>query len=305
FEALPAASGFNFAVTNGGGMQTTGIDVSVTGRIINKKSLKWDVGVVLSAYKNKLTRIPDNSSLAGFGGATIISEVGRPANMFYGYQANGVFATDAEAAAAHVYKKLSNGNIVPFKGGDIRFTDLNSDSLIDEKDRMVIGNPNPDFTGGISSQLSWKRFSADVLFTFSHGNQVYNGVRALLESESNVYNQLQSVANRWRVPGQVTNTPKASWGDPMGNASFSNRWIEDGSFMRMKMVSISYHIPLKANYRVKELTLYVTGNNLLTFTKYLGYDPEFQASESILARGIDIGLEPQFKSFVAGIRMGL
>jgi len=144
-----------------------------------------------------------------------------------------------------------------------------------------------------------------VLFTFSRGNQVYNGVRALLESESNVYNQLQSVANRWHAPGQVTTMPKASWGDPMGNSSFSDRWIEDGSFMRMKMVSISYHVALKSNYRVKDLTLYVTGNNLLTFTKYLGYDPEFQATESLFGRGVDTGLEPQFKSFVAGIRMGL
>ena len=305
FEALPVPSGFNYAVTNGGGMKTTGIDVSLSGRVINTKSLKWDVGVVLSSYKNRIARLPGNAAINGFGGAAVISQVGAAANVFYGYKTGGVFATDAEATAAHVFKRLTNGSIVPFKGGDIRFLDLNKDSLIDENDRTSIGNPNPDFTGAISSKLSYKRFSLDVLFTFSKGNQVYNGVRAALESESNVYNQLASVINRWRVPGQVTNMPKATWGDPMGNSSFSDRWIEDGSFLRLKMVSLSYNLPMKSNYRLKYLTLYVTGNNLLTFTKYLGYDPEFQAAESIFARGVDVGLEPQFTSVIAGVRIGL
>jgi hypothetical protein len=167
----------------------------------------------------------------------------------------------------------------------MRVADLNQDSLIDDNDRTAIGNPNPDFTGAFTSRLSYKRFSVDLLFTFSKGNDVYNGVRAAMESQSTVWNQFPSVINRWRAPGQITNTPKASWGDPMGNSSFSNRWIEDGSFLRMN--------------------LYVTGNNLLTFTKYLGHDPEFQASESIFARGVDVGLEPQFKSVIAGVRMGL
>ncbi len=305
FESTPAASGFSYALTNNGGMQTTGIDVSVGGRLINTKSLKWDLGLVIAAYKNRITMLPGGSAINGFGGAAIISQVDAPANMFYGYKTNGVFATDAEAAAAHVYKKLSNGAIVPFKGGDVRFLDLNKDSLIDENDRAPIGNPNPDFTGAISSQLSWKRFSVNVLFTFSKGNQVYNGVRAALESEAGAYNQLQSVVNRWRAPGQITNVPKAAWGDPMGNSSFSDRWIEDGSFLRMKMISLNYNIPLKASYKVKYITLYLTGNNLLTFTKYLGYDPEFQAAESVFARGVDVGLEPQYKSVIAGVRMGL
>jgi len=134
---------------------------------------------------------------------------------------------------------------------------------------------------------------------------VYNGVRAVLESGSNVYNQLASVVNRWRAPGQVTSMPKATWGDPMGNNSFSDRWIEDGSFLRLKMVSLSYNVPLKPGYRLKYLTVYATANNLLTFTKYLGYDPEFQAAGSIFARGVDVGLEPQFKSVIAGVRIGL
>jgi hypothetical protein len=131
------------------------------------------------------------------------------------------------------------------------------------------------------------------------------GVRAALESEANANNQLLSVNNRWRAPGQVTATPKASWGDPMGNSSFSDRWIEDGSFFRLKTISLSYDLPINGKKSIKYVTVYATGNNLLTFTKYLGYDPEFYSSETPLARGIDVGLEPQFKSFILGIRMGL
>jgi hypothetical protein len=91
----------------------------------------------------------------------------------------------------------------------------------------------------------------------------------------------------------------------MGNSSFSDRWIEDGSFLRLKTITASYQLPIKTGKALRYVTLYVTGNNLLTFTKYLGFDPEFYSSETVFARGVDIGLEPQFKSFVTGLRIGL
>lgn len=156
-----------------------------------------------------------------------------------------------------------------------------------------------------TNRITYKEFSLEGLFTFSKGNDLYNGIRAALESASGTNNQLVSVVNRWRAPGQITNIPKASFGDPMGNNIFSDRRIEDGSFLRMKMLSVSYTIPFKNTSAIKSSTIYITGNNLLTFTKYLGYDPEFQASESILARGIDVGLEPNFRSVIAGVRIGL
>jgi hypothetical protein len=305
YEPVPPASGFDYAITNGGSMKTTGIDFTISGRLVNTRSVKWDMGFTISAYKNTITQLPGNTAITSFGGATIRTQVGSPANIFYGYKTNGVYTTDAEAAAANLYKKLPDGSIVRFKGGDVRFINTNGDSLIDETDRQPIGDPNPAFTGAFSNKITWKGLSLEAIFTFSQGNKVYNGVRAALESESGVNNQLQSVINRWRAPGQVTNTPKATWGDPIGNSSFSDRWIEDGSFIRLKMVSLSYNLPLKADNKIKYITVYVTGNNLLTFSKYLGYDPEFYAAESTLARGVDVGLEPQFKSFVAGVRIGL
>jgi TonB-linked SusC/RagA family outer membrane protein len=304
YEPAPTASGFTYAITNSGAMKTTGMDFGINARVLNNKDWKLDLGATISYYKNRITELPGDFTITSYGGATVRSAVNNPANIFWGYKTNGVYATDADAAAAGLTKLQTDGSYAAYKGGDVRFVDLNGDKIINDNDRQNIGNPNPDYVGGFNGHLSWKRFAFDAVFTFSKGNQSYNGVRAALEAQSSTNNQLQSVINRWRVPGQITNVPKASYGDPMGNSSFSDRWIEDGSFLRLKVVSLSYDLPLKKGF-VKNASVYTTANNLLTFTKYLGFDPEFQATESILSRGIDVGLEPQFKSFTAGLRIGL
>ena len=305
YEKLPSASGFLYAISNSGAMKNSGFDFSVNSRIVNQQKLKIDLGVILMKYKGTLTTLPQDI-ITSYGGATLLSKAGGegPA-VFYGYKTNGVFATDQEAAAAGLTKLQSNGTYLPFQAGDMRFVDVNGDKIIDDNDRQNIGNPNPDFTGAVTSKISWKSFTLDFLFTFSSGNKIYNGVRANLEAQSNMDNQLISVNNRWRAQGQKTNMPKSAWGDPMGNASFSDRWIEDGSFFRMKSVTLNYMLPLKPTYIVKNISFYLTGNNLLTFTKYLGYDPEFYSAENVFARGVDVGLEPIGKSIVGGIRIGL
>jgi hypothetical protein len=112
------------------------------------------------------------------------------------------------------------------------------------------------------------------------------------------------VVNRWRAEGQATNTPKATYGDPMGNSRFSDRWIEDGSYLRLRTLSLTYDMSLKQGM-LRNVSLYLSANNLLTFTKYMGYDPEFSANPSVFAQGIDTGLEPQFKSATLGVRFGL
>ena len=118
-------------------------------------------------------------------------------------------------------------------------------------------------------------------------------------------NQSVAVANRWRAEGQQTDMPKATWGDPMGNAEFSDRWIEDGSYLRLKTLVLGYNIQMNNSKYVKYIQLYATANNLVTFTKYLGYDPEFSATSSIFGQGADIGLVPQFANYQLGLRLGL
>jgi len=303
-EPAYAASGFTYVVANDGGMQTQGIELAANGRIINGTKWKWDAGFTISKYRNKVTQIPNGSMTTSYAGATILTQVGLPANLFYGYKTNGVYVSDDEAANSGIKEAQANGSLLQPKGGDVRFVDVNHDGIIDSKDAQVIGNPNPDFTGSISSTLAYKRISVSALFTFSKGNQIFNYMRQQLEAQSGFQNQTLAVLNRWRVNGQVTDVPKATYGDPIANSRFSDRWIEDGSYLRLRTVSVVYNVPIKQK-AFKSIKVYATGNNLFTLTKYLGYDPEFSATESVFTQGIDTGLEPLFKSVQLGVRLGL
>ena len=168
----------------------------------------------------------------------------------------------------------------------------------------VIGDPNPSFIGTYTNKIQWKRFTLDAMFNFSVGNKVYNALRANLESMSNTDNQTVAAQYRWQVDGQVTAMPKAVWGDPMQNSRFSDRWIEDGSFIRLKTVTLSYDLPLKSGF-ISNAQIYVTGNNVLTFTHYLGYDPEFNISSNPLYYGIDGGVTAQPRTVLLGVKIGL
>ncbi|QIL38260.1 hypothetical protein G7074_02570 [Pedobacter sp. HDW13] len=285
-------------------MQTSGLDFGLNTRILNK-TFKWDLGLNLGLYRNKIQSLPGgNDIVTSYANGSYITRVGQAANLFYGQRTNGVYATDAEAAAAGLSIVNSAGATVPFKGGDMRFIDTNGDKIINNADRVVIGNPNPDLFGSFNNTLGYKNWTLDVLVSFVLGNDIYNYTRAMLESGSTYYNQSDIMRNRWRGEGQVTNVPKASYGDPMGNTRFSDRWIEDGSYLRLRSVNLTYNVPLKTK-AIKYAKIYATGNNLFTLTNYLGYDPEFSATGSIFTQGVDTTLEPQFRSVQLGVRIGL
>lgn len=303
YEPINTASGFSYAVTNNGGMKTKGVELAVNARLMNSQ-IKWDIGLNLSTSKNSVTKIPNNKMITSFGGASILTEVGSAANLFYGYKTSGVYLSATEAAQAGLSNRNSSGNIIPFQGGDVRFADISGDKIIDEKDMQVIGNPNPDFTGSLSNVISWKKWSFDALITFSKGNDIYNYTRARLESMSGAENQSPNVINRWRANGQITTVPRAAWGDPSGNSRFSDRWIEDGSYIRLRTMSLTYDYTIKSGI-IKYLKFYATANNLITLTNYLGYDPEFSATGSIFSQGMDLGMEPQYRSLQLGVRIGL
>lgn len=305
YENTPVAGGTSSPtfVSNSGGMTTNGVEASVNARILNK-SFKWDVGANIAHSTSKVSMLPVNSIYTTFAGATYITQPGAVPNLFYGYKTNGVFISDNVAAQENLSIKRPDGSLVPFKGGDVRFVDVNGDHVIDDNDRQVIGNPNPDFFGGITNRFAYKKFALDALFTFMHGNDVYNYTRNQLEAESGYNNQTTAVVNRWRTNGDATDVPKATYGDPMSNSRFSDRWIEDGSYLRLRTITLSYNVPFKQGL-FKYAVVYATGNNLFTATKYRGYDPEFSAGESIFTQGVDNTLEPQFKSVQLGVRIGL
>ncbi|HRZ97525.1 MAG TPA: SusC/RagA family TonB-linked outer membrane protein [Paludibacter sp.] len=301
---LSTISGFGFAIMNDGSLQNNGIDVNINGRIIDNKDFKWDAALNVSTYKNKLMSLSTDEKITTVAGGLIRTKVGSPLAQFYGYQTEGILNSTEAATAANLKIKNPYGVIVPFTAGDVQFADNVKDGFIDEKDMTVIGDPNPDFFGSFVNNLQYKRFSFNAIFTYMVGNDIYNALRANLESMSSVDNQTDAIITRWKYNDQVTNVPKATWGDPMQNARFSDRWIEDGSYLRLKSLTLGYELPLKVGF-ITSAQVYVTGSNLLTFTNYLGYDPEFSTGQSPIYAGIDTGVTPQPRTILFGIKVGL
>ena len=191
-----------------------------------------------------------------------------------------------------------------FGAGDVHFADLNGDGMITEADQTVIGAPNPDIYGNIYSSLAWKRLRLDVRFNYSLGNDVYNYMRSQLEGGNRFMNQTTALERRWQVEGQQTDVPRITFQDPMGNARFSNRWIEDGSYLRLRSVTLSYDLPLKSEF-LQGMQFWVQGNNLLTLTRYLGSDPEAALTGNVIGQGVDVGYLGHSRSIVAGVKINL
>ncbi|NLO70898.1 MAG: SusC/RagA family TonB-linked outer membrane protein [Porphyromonadaceae bacterium] len=300
--ALPI-TGFKSYITNGGSMQVTGIDFAINSRIINTE-FTWDLGFVAGTYKNKITSLKGDRTISRIIGGEVISEVGQPMGQFYGYKTNGIYATQQEAAAEGLV--LVHGSIVtPFSAGDVRFVNsFSSDNIIDEKDKQVIGDPNPDLFGSITNDFGYDRWSLSVFMLYSLGNDVYNYTRSKLESVSTYDNQTTAVLNRWKKDGDITSVPRAMINDPMGNSRFSDRWIEDGSYLKMKKVSLAYRLPVNLKF-LNSATFFANAENLFTLTKYKGSDPEFAIGQNILNYGVDAFLTPQPGIYSIGVKLEL
>ena len=306
-QSLGFLSGLKENWSNGGQLKNEGFDVTATAKIVATKNWQWQAGVGVGHYKNKITELPDNRQFIDHEvyGASIRTQIGQAANLFYGYKTDGVFSTTAEAKAAGLYILNDNGiDHDMFEAGDVRFVDLDGNNEINENDRTVIGDPNPDVYGNIFSSVVFKRFKLDLRFNYSLGNDVFNYQRMQLESGSRFMNQTTALNRRWQVEGQVTDVPRLAFQDPMGNSRFSDRWIEDGSYLRLKTVTLSYDLPLNSEY-IQGLQFWIQANNVFTLTKYLGSDPEFTMTSSVIGQGIDAGLLGQSRSFVAGIKINL
>lgn len=295
-------SGFDTYIANAGSMRNTGVDFSLNTRVLNG-DFKWDLGLIVSAYKNKVLDLNGEEFLTEVAGATIQTKVGQPLGQFYGYRTDGVYATQANAEEAGLY--VLQGLVpVNFSAGDVRFVNQDEEKIIDENDRVVIGDPNPDFYGSIINNFKYKQWSLNTLMIYSWGNDVYNYGRSRLESMSNYDNQSLAVLNRWHYEGDVTDMPKAVYGDPMGNSRFSDRWIEDGSYIRLKSVTLAYELQLKSTF-IQSCTIFTTGENLVTLTKYKGLDPEFALGQNPLYYGIDPCVTPQPLTISLGVKLAL
>ena len=303
-QQLPYVIGLDENWGNGGKLENVGFDVTALAKVYNSRDWKCQVGLSVGHYKNEVTELPNGTIYTDIYNARIATKVGQPVGLFYGYKTDGVFATTAEAEAAGLYITDRTGARTYFQAGDMRFVDQDNNHEINDADRVVLGDPNPTIYGNITSHVQWKNLALDVAFNYSLGNDVYNYQRALLESGSRYYNQTTAMRGRWSSEGQKTDIPRLTYGDPMGNARFSDRWIEDGSYLRLKNVTLSYKWDF--NYRfLQGLTVWGSAQNLFTLTKYLGSDPEFSASNNVLYQGIDRGLLPTSRNFSVGLKINL
>ena len=248
--------------------------------------------------------------LGGFGlsdGPLTRTEVGYPIGSFYLYKMLGIFQTQAEIDKSPFQN-------VDTRAGDVKFADLNGDNKIDDKDRAHVGNPFPDFTYGLNLSLTWKNFDFSVLAQGVQGNDVYflYGNFAY-ETQTRGFNSYQKILDRWTPSNTNTNIPKVSLDDRNGNRRSSTRWLEDGSYFRIRNITLGYNLKDALKWKsVEGLRIYVTAQNAFTFTKYSGLDPEIQANtndtrglgiSSDLAVGIDWGTVPAPRTFIVGLKL--
>ena len=304
---LAYVSGLIDYYTNDGSLKNNGFDAAFNAKIVNEKNFKFEFGASVGHYKNELVKLPQGQTSfeTSIYNGTILSKVGQSAGVFYGYKTDGVYATSAEAAADGKYILDDSSNPVYFGAGDMKFVDKDNNGEINEADRFIIGDPNPDIYGNINMKFHvGQNWTLATNFSYSLGNDIYNYQRSVLEGGSNFINQTKAMNRHWTTEGQVTDIPQIVYQDPMGNSRFSDRWIEDGSYLKLKNVTLSYKVPVRNEY-IQGITVWAAANNLFTLTDYLGTDPEVSCRNSVLYQGIDAGFLSSGRSFHLGVKINL
>lgn len=310
---LPSATGYSNYITNAGSVVNQGVEFSVEAQVL-KGPLNWNITGNIAHNRNRVTSLGSASNLMGekyftdsnlaLNQSAHITMVGYPIGSYFGYRTNGIYQTPEEVAA---------GPIDPInpKPGDIRFVNTTEgDNAITAEDRVIIGSPEPDFTFGLGNTFEYKHFSLYLFLQGSVGNEILNMNNYALGGlfSKTYYNILQEAwDNRWTGPGTSNKYPRAQ---SAGVGPYARRvtdlLVEDGSYMRIKTLSLSYRIPRKQLKNVCDLKFSLSATNLFTFTNYSGFDPEIGGRDgSNLTPGVDLGTIPQYRSFSFGVNVGL
>jgi len=275
-KPLPSSTGYKYIISNIGKLQNQGIETEISANIF-KGTFSWDLSLTVTANQNKVLKLYQDQPIRNIGRASSSIEVGEPVSFFYGFKSLGVNPDD----------------------GMLIYKDINKDDKITDLDRTKIGSPYPIVFGGLNSSFSYKSFTLNLLFYYSYGNEIFNSTRLYTETIT-IGNQTTAILDRWRQPGDVTDVPKAS----SYNKRISSRFVEDGSFIRLKSLKFSYNFSEKLikNTPFKLLQVYIAGKNLYTLTNYSGMDPEvnYNGSSSIVL-GTDFFTCPQPKSILIGL----
>ena len=292
--AFPITTGFEDTFdtyTNAGKVRNIGWELSASSVNLTGE-LGWETDLVVTYNKNKIKDLNSDTPLwrNEFGGAyaTMLSP-NLPINVFYGYVTDGIFQTPEEVRAHAVQSGA--------EPGDIRFRDLNNDGVINEQDRTVIGNPNPTWLFSMNNRLSYKGFELSIYLQGVAGNKIYNRTRSVMESMSAAYNQAATTADRWYGEGTSNSMPRAVWADPNGNNRISDRWVENGSYLRLKNITLAYNFPDNwlRTLRLENARILFSCENVATITGYKGLDPEVGID------GIDYSSFPPSRIFNVGL----
>ncbi|SDG24639.1 TonB-dependent receptor [Chitinophaga filiformis] len=301
---IPSSSGYSSAIRNLGKVQNKGIELSLSTVNVDG-AFRWTTDINYVANRNKVLNIGKAPQIFAGQVANIaqnvnsgIIRVGEPLGTFYGYVTDGLYQSEAELAG------LADASAK--KVGDRKYKDLNGDKKIDDKDRQIIGSAQPKFSGGISNTFSYKGIDLTVFLQGVYGNKILNANRFELEYLNGTTNQDRDMLDRWTPTHTNTDIPRAATTRPANR--ISTRQIEDGSYLRLKNIQLGYNLPdawLKAA-KIHSVRLYITAQNLITWTKYSGYDPEVNRfGQDNRSQGFDYASYPAAKTFLFGLNITL
>ncbi len=313
---IPPSFGFGSGgnvPTNAASMQNNGFELQL-GYHKTGGDFKWDITGLVSIIRNKVLSLNSaNASFpagqdADFGGGDITNTVvGQPIQSFYGYMVSGIFQSASEVSSSPFQTSLT-------APGDLKFLDISGpngkpDGVINSYDRTFIGSYLPKYTYSLNYSASYKNFDLGIFFQGVQGNKIFNGERIIVEGMARLFNSGTAVLNAWTPTNTNTVIPRAISGDPNQNVRVSTRWIEDGSYLRLKNLMLGYNVPASTlqsltKGTISRFRLYVSSQNLLTVTRYKGWDPEVGSRKNTLTSGIDYGQYPSARSFQFGLQVG-
>lgn len=285
---LPEATGELFTLVNLGEIRNTGFEFELSSKNIVQNDFRWITSLNMSFPKNEVTSLPGGDVLDGLGDASHLAREGYPVGSFYGYVAMGVNP----------------------ETGNIMYADIDGDGetslpgALDTDDRTIIGNPHPDFYGGVTNTFFYGAFDLSIQGQFVYGNDVFNFTRRSYESLTGAgVTPSTDALDYWKQPGDVTEYPRPTYGNSTNNL-VSTRWVEDGSFFRIRDVTLGFNMPQEWTDKVSRLRFYLQVQNLYNFTSYDGYDPEINVYENRGSMiGADYGSYPRARTYLVGLNL--
>lgn len=297
--SLPNTSGYTSATANYGSVRNKGIEITLNTENIKTKKFSWSSDIIFSINRNKVLSLANGADYLTFtsGGVTQPSyiKVGQPLGSFYGLKSIGIFKDAADVTASAQFGTQ--------KAGDVKYANLNNDNVVTlAGDQQLLGNSEAKFIAGFNNTFAYSNFDLNIELQSSYGNKIYSTLRQNLELTTGFQNVLSDLTNRWTATNTSGTFQRANEGTTV--YPISSRFIEDGSYLRLKTISLGYSLPKKVASKIylTKLRAYVTANNLFTWTKYSGYDPEVNSNgQNSSQQGVDSGGYPNAKSIVAGL----